>query len=446
MKTLEQTRRVDFAVPAYQADAQCSVDYLWGPARGKMFGVLIARTATGKRVHLRAFSGQYNGLWQVPGWVNPVFNLKAFHKIHDQEEQAIKKLSAIINNLSPGIPERQERVLLRKKKSQQLMRAIHSLYRLHNFHGQIADLEQVFASGTDKNGLPPTGTGDCCAPKLLQHAALHNLTPLALAEFYLGKENRSGTRQHGCFYPSCQEKCYPILGFMLCGAEQQREKVKSQKRMNKELEIIFADQQLVVVNKPGGLLAVPGRGSDKQDCVTSRVKELFPRAIDQPAVHRLDMATSGLMVLALTTEAHRHLSCQFSQRQVDKVYIALLDGAVDAIQGEIELRFRLDPENRPFQVYDPVQGKSGLTRWQRLEVSTNDQGSQTRVQFIPLTGRTHQLRLHAAHSLGLGCPIIGDNLYGSGQMGDPMYLHATRLAFNHPGNNKKLEFYSAPPF
>ncbi|CAK8720723.1 Ribosomal large subunit pseudouridine synthase A [Candidatus Electrothrix aarhusensis] len=228
--------------------------------------------------------------------------------------------------------------------------------------------------------------------------------------------------------------------------------------IKKELKIIFADQHLVVINKPGGLLAVPGRGPDKQDSVVSRFKALFPDAIDQPAVHRLDMATSGLMVLALTAEVHRQLSCQFSQRQVDKVYIALLDGAVsEAVtgkNGEIELRFRLDPENRPYQIYDPVQGKIGITRWRRLALSEtlfeilpeNEGRPQTRIEFIPLTGRTHQLRLHAAHPLGLGCPIIGDSLYGSGNMGDPMYLHAARLAFTHPISKERLEFYSPPPF
>jgi tRNA pseudouridine32 synthase/23S rRNA pseudouridine746 synthase len=220
--------------------------------------------------------------------------------------------------------------------------------------------------------------------------------------------------------------------------------------MKKALEIIFADQELVVINKPGGLLAVPGRGPDKQDSVVTRFKEQFPYAIEQPAVHRLDMATSGLMVLALTVEVHRQLSCQFSQRQVDKIYIALLDGAVTEESGEIELRFRLDPENRPYQVYDPVQGKVGITRWRRLalsEILPESEGRpQTRMEFIPLTGRTHQLRLHAAHPLGLGCPIIGDSLYGSGNMGDPMYLHATRLAFTHPISKERLEFYSHASF
>ncbi|XOF33556.1 MAG: RluA family pseudouridine synthase [Candidatus Electrothrix sp. YB6] len=216
-----------------------------------------------------------------------------------------------------------------------------------------------------------------------------------------------------------------------------------------ELDIIFSDQHLVVVNKPGGLLAVPGRGPERQDCVVTRVKAQFPEAIAQLAVHRLDMATSGLMVLALTAEAHQHLSCQFAQRQVKKSYIALLDGAVAGEGGEITLRFRLDTENRPYQVYDPVQGKIGITRWRRLHVSgaaSSTSGPRTRVEFIPLTGRTHQLRLHAAHALGLGCPILGDSLYGTGTMGDPMFLHAARLSFLHPATGEQLEFRSSVPF
>jgi tRNA pseudouridine32 synthase/23S rRNA pseudouridine746 synthase len=208
------------------------------------------------------------------------------------------------------------------------------------------------------------------------------------------------------------------------------------------LHIVYADGLLVVVDKPGGLLSVPGRGPDKQDCVVNRVKKMFPGCIDQPAVHRLDMATSGLMVLALTSESHRHLSIQFADRLVEKKYEALLEGKVAEEKGEITLAFRLDPENRPRQIYDPVQGKTGSTRWQRLK--TMD--TITRVAFTPLTGRTHQLRLHAAHELGLGCPIVGDSLYGSGRQGDPMLLHATFLAFTHPGSLIWQEWKSPAKF
>ncbi|XCN72020.1 MAG: hypothetical protein Q3M24_17150 [Candidatus Electrothrix aestuarii] len=215
MRILESSRRIDFTCPISQADPTCSLDYLWGPARGKMFGVLVAQTADDEIVHLRAFSGQYNGLWQVPGWVDPVFDLKTFHQVQDQEEREIKEMTSEIDQLVADDLDQQELVQRRKEKSQQLMRDIHSLYRLRNFHGQVAGLEKIFAT----NKGVPTGTGDCCAPKLLQHAILHDLKPLGLAEFYMGKENASGTRQHGNFYSSCQSKCYPILGFMLCGLE-----------------------------------------------------------------------------------------------------------------------------------------------------------------------------------------------------------------------------------
>ncbi len=213
-----------------------------------------------------------------------------------------------------------------------------------------------------------------------------------------------------------------------------------------DLDIIYADQQLAIVNKPGGLLAVPGRGPEKQDCVVNLFKKKFPSSIAQPAVHRLDMATSGLMVLAFTAEAHRDLSRQFAERQVEKQYIALLDGLVKKEEGEIILRFRLDQDNRPCQIYDPIQGKIGITRWRRLEIQSGKFHPQTRIEFTPLTGRTHQLRLHAAHELGLGCPIVGDSLYGTGKMGDPMLLHAARISFVHPIRNERMELSSAVPF
>ena len=208
------------------------------------------------------------------------------------------------------------------------------------------------------------------------------------------------------------------------------------------LEIVYSDKRIVIVNKPGGLLAVPGRGPEKQDCVTNRIKKMFSDCIEQPAVHRLDMATSGLMVLALDAKAHRDLSIQFSERRVEKKYIALLEGEVARTGGEITLRFRLDTDNRPYQVYDPVLGKSGTTHWQRLAL----EGDRTRIEFTPITGRTHQLRLHAAHELGLGCPIVGDSLYGSCRFGDPMLLHATKLSFVYPENGKRLTFSSPAPF
>ncbi len=211
---------------------------------------------------------------------------------------------------------------------------------------------------------------------------------------------------------------------------------------NYNIDILYQDDHLVVVNKPGGLLSVPGRGKDKQDCVVTRIKKLFPEMIDQPAVHRLDMFTSGLMVLAKTAAAHRELGMQFEKRAVKKTYISLLDGIISGDSGRIELSFRLDVTNRPYQVYDPVQGKRGITLWRKLGTT----GNFTRVLFTPVTGRTHQLRLHAAHEKGLGVPIVGDSLYGNGKEGDQMLLHASMLCFNHPVSQRPLTFHSPPSF
>ena len=208
------------------------------------------------------------------------------------------------------------------------------------------------------------------------------------------------------------------------------------------IDILLQDTALIIVDKPGGLLSVPGRGPDRQDCAVNRIKALVPGIIEQPAVHRLDMDTSGLMILAKTVEAHKHLSRQFAARSVQKTYIALLDGTVHSNAGEIRLAFRLDPVNRPYQVYDPIQGKLGVTHWEHLNI----EGNRSRIQFEPLTGRTHQLRLHAAHPLGLGVPISGDRLYGHGIPGDRLLLHACRLRFEHPKNGRPMDIRSAAPF
>lgn len=208
------------------------------------------------------------------------------------------------------------------------------------------------------------------------------------------------------------------------------------------VHILYQDASIVVVDKPGGLLAVPGRGPNKEDSVANRIRQLMPWCIEQPAVHRLDMDTSGLMVLGLTTAAHRHLSAQFAERSVVKQYLALLEGDVAGESGEIALRFRLDPARRPYQVYDPIQGKLGISRWRKIE----ERIGQTLVDFTPLTGRTHQLRLHASHPEGLGCPIVGDRLYGAGRPGEQLMLHASVLEFTHPENGERLHFALPPIF
>ena len=206
--------------------------------------------------------------------------------------------------------------------------------------------------------------------------------------------------------------------------------------------ILYNDEDLLIVIKPGGMLSVPGRGVEKQDCLASRLKKLFPQMIDQPAVHRLDMATSGLMVFAITAAAHLNLSRQFAHQQVSKTYIALVEGRIAQLSGQIDFPFRLDVNNRPRQIHDPVHGKSALTLWNNLGQEKN----RTRIEFTPKTGRTHQLRIHAAHPLGLNAPIVGDSIYGSGIFGDPMYLHASRLSFFHPVAGQLLKFTNDPFF
>lgn len=208
------------------------------------------------------------------------------------------------------------------------------------------------------------------------------------------------------------------------------------------LHIVHEDPEFVVVNKISGMLSVPGRGPGKIDSVATRVRQMFPGCIDQPSVHRLDMDTSGLLVLARTTQAHRLLSKQFQDRQTRKRYIALLDGILHGERGTIELPFRLDIDNRPIQIYDEVHGKMGTTHWEKIAI----EGHHTRVAFIPVTGRTHQLRLHAAHHKGLGLPIVGDPFYGSGTGPGQLKLHASQLTFLHPGTDQELTFRSNPIF
>ena len=421
------------------SDPKFSTNILFSEARGHMFGVLECADAAGNIVVLKAFSGQYNSEWLADGWVPPILDVNEFHRLSDPVDREIKQLDRLIaENKNP------ELIQKRKALSQELMKQIHGLYQLTNFRGETRPLTDVFKGGI------PTGAGDCCAPKLLNHAALNGLKPLGLSEFYWGRENRSGTRKHGEFYPACAEKCQPILGFMLCGAGEWSGGVMEKWGFEKsnptiqysDTPILHADDDLVVVVKPSGLLAVPGKGEENQDCVVSRIKTLYPDCIEQPAVHRLDMDTSGLMVLALTADAHRELSRQFEHRETEKRYIALLDGEVSGNEGTIELPFRLDVENRPHQIYDPVNGKTGITHWKVLSTSNK----KTRVEFIPVTGRTHQLRVHAASEYGLGIPILGDRLYGSGTAPGQLKLHASYLSFTHPRTGVRLEFRSEPPF
>jgi len=211
--------------------------------------------------------------------------------------------------------------------------------------------------------------------------------------------------------------------------------------MSGELRILYRDNAIVVVDKPAELLSVPGRGPDRQDCTVNRAKALFPEMITQPAVHRLDMQTSGIMVLALTCHAHRNLSIQFEKRIVVKRYIGVVEGRIAGESGTITLPVRLDHDHRPYQIHDPVNGKEAITLWRRIDLHNN-----TRIEYTPLTGRTHQLRVHSAHPLGLGSALVGDRLYGSGLDSARMLLHASFISFNHPEDDRQIEINSAPDF
>lgn len=208
------------------------------------------------------------------------------------------------------------------------------------------------------------------------------------------------------------------------------------------LDIVHEDPDFVVVDKPSGMLSVPGRGPEKRDCVCARVRAMYPGCIEQPEVHRLDMDTSGLLVVARNTVSHRILSMQFQRRQTRKRYIALLDGELANERGTIELPFRLDIDNRPYQIHDEIHGKIGITHWEKLSI----ENGLTRISFTPITGRTHQLRVHAAHELGLGIPIVGDPLYGRGTGPAQLKLHACDLSFRHPTTDEEIAFHSRPRF
>lgn len=401
---------------------------------GAMIGVCLCKSVQGEQIVLKAFSGQYEGNWLLDGWVSPCFDVSAYDLQVHLYDGRIHELG---NSLADTSVQSEKRLELKKERrmlSRTSLEQLANLYRFYCADGQIRGFGDILPSFP--HVLPPTGCGDCCAPKLLSEAFRRKLLPLSLAEIYVGRPPRSGSRITGRTYPPCDEKCRLVLPAIL------------------GLEIVYRDKYLIVVNKPSGLLSVPGRTAEMQDCVVNRVKRLFPACMEQPAVHRLDMDTSGLLVLAFTPDVHRALSIQFQNGLVDKEYIALLDGTVKKElrmngRGTIELPFRLDPENRPHQIYDPVHGKKGITKWEiireELVRSGADAGRRrTRIRFIPCTGRTHQLRVHSAHPLGLGVPIVGDRLYGNG--GGRLMLHARSLSFIHPISGGRLCLTSSVPF
>ena len=370
----------------------------------------------------------------------------------------------------------------RKERSAALQRKLFEQFRMLNAQGEVKDLYTIFEQTVQK--VPPAGAGECALPKLLQYAYLHQLKPLAMAEFWWGDSPKNEIRHHGYYYPSCKGKCEPILQHMLQGLEIDENPLLNPVHEEEELEIVFEDEWLLVVNKPAGMLSVPGKAEDR-DSVYHRLKKKYPEATGPMIVHRLDMATSGLLLVAKTKEVHRDLQAQFANRSIKKRYVAVLDGVIikteketkpiaekailiakDTVStkktakaertgstGRIELPLCLNPLDRPRQMVSSEHGKEAITEYQIIseseritsesentfnesnridesERSINESRKYTRIVFYPLTGRTHQLRVHAAHPEGLGCPILGDELYG--KKADRLYLHAEYIEFRHP--------------
>jgi len=500
---------------------------------GQMFGILVCSDNNGNEVVLKAFSGQFRSVWNIPGWAPPLLSESEFARLTEKSDREIHELSAQIEALENKImackscgernseyddehDDLSEKLRLlketRRAASKKSMEEIFALYKIpvitaletaetytwtNPKNGKsypryklrpAIEYKSIFEfyncdgteGGTAHDKMPPTGAGECCAPKLIAQAYSLGLRPISLGEFYYGESPLSGEKAHKHFYEPCDEKCAPILPAML------------------GIKVLYQDETIVVVEKPSGLLSVPGRGAEKQDCVVNRVKFLFggdigwcdqrnapenadesnlqnvrarsirlPHCIEQPAVHRLDMETSGILVLALTDKAHRDLSRQFEEGSVKKQYEAVLNGIPDCIKkggrnGRLELPFRLDVENRPHQIYDEVNGKMGITDWEFLRY---EKGGRVRLLFTPHTGRTHQLRLHSADAHGLGVPIVGDTLYGAPcvnarkagadtalagvsrvQPASRLLLHARMLEFTHPTTGERMNFTNPATF
>jgi len=330
---------------------------------------------------------------------------------------------------------------LRRLICRRLMQRIHDTYRVTNTRGATRELRALYAPA-----VPPAGAGDCVAPKLLAWAFASGLRPLALAEFWWGAPPAGGGRVAGAFYPACRDKCGPLLPFMLDGLDvAPPRRFEAPESAALELPVLFADEWIVVVDKPQGLLSVPAKSGRPNDSVAARLGRTHPGAL---LVHRLDLDTSGLLVAARDDATYAALQRQFLARTVEKRYAAIVAGPIAGDGGVIDLALRVDLDDRPRQIHDPVHGRSALTEWRRVGPETlRIDGRElvcTRISFRPRTGRTHQLRVHAAHPQGLGAPIVGDRLYG--HAGERLMLHAEAFTFTHPVTGERVTFCSPAPF
>ena len=416
------------------------------PTEGKMFGVLVVTQGDGSFVtstisqknrppvsFLAAYSGLLEGRNDWEYFVPPVFDAQQPDGYFKTKEREIMQAEG------------------HKQMSQDLQLWLFQQYRLMNARGETKDLVEIWQDYhsspriRDKYPLPPGGTGDCCAPKLLQYAYSQGLKPVCMAEFWWGDSPKSLIRHHGQFYPACSGKCKPVLAWMLQGLDVD---TNPEEIRYKHLEpnIIWEDEVMAVVDKPSGMLSMPGKIGEYS--VATWAQERWPGAM---LVHRLDMQTSGLLLVAKTEEAYHHLQAQFEARTVKKKYLAVVEGVPQHEHGVIDLPLSSDPLNRPLQVVDFEHGKRAITEYRALtsvtggrffcytsDVTKEPSPCYTLMALWPHTGRTHQLRVHCAHQEGLGCPIVGDELYG--KKADRLYLQAQAIAFDHPVTGKRLHF------
>jgi len=386
------------------------------PSEGKMFGVLVVEGA-----YLAAYSGLLEGRNDWPFFVPPVYdaqNPDGYFKTREHE---------IMQSAN------------HKEMSQALQLWLFHQYQFLNARGETKDLVDVWQDYHNsprirrRYPLPPGGTGDCCAPKLLQYAYKNGLNPLCMAEFWWGPSPKGEVRHHGQFYPACRGKCKPVLTWMLQGLHVDS---GSDKNGSAALvpEVVYEDDAIAVMNKPAGLLSVPGRTED--DSVASWAQQRWPGS--RP-VHRLDMCTSGILLVAKTHEAYLSLQRQFADHTVKKKYLAIVEGVPAEDHGIIDLPLMSDPMNRPRQVVDYEHGKRAITEYRVLRAYEKRANPASALLALwPHTGRTHQLRMHCAHEQGLGCPIKGDELYGI--KADRLYLQAQAISFLHPTTLRKMHF------
>ena len=387
---------------------------------GKMFGVMIVESEHSLGF-LAAYSGLLEGRNDWSYFVPPVFDAQQPDGYFKTKEREIMQSAD------------------HKELSLSLQLWLFQQYRLLNARGETKDLVEIWQDYhsapriRSRYPLPPGGTGDCCAPKLLQYAYLHHLTPVCMAEFWWGESPKSLIRHHGQFYPACRGKCKPVLTWMLQGLDVDPH-TDAADAACPEPAIIYEDEAMAVLSKPAGMLSVPGKTDD--DSVAAWAQRRWPGAL---LVHRLDMLTSGILLAAKTMEVYQQLQQQFTDRTVKKKYLAIVEGSPAKEHGIIDLPLASDPMNRPLQVVDPENGKRAITEYRVLQA-----GQHSLLALWPHTGRTHQLRMHCAHPEGLGCPIVGDELYG--RKTDRLYLQAQAISFVHPTTGKRMHFELPYPF